>query len=68
MTMGYIGVKTKKELKTMVGQSPLFQETSIFGAEYKGDGTYCVVGPCPYTKRKWYAEVTVKDGLVVKVT
>lgn len=63
------GCRTKKELKSMVGQSAdgLFLETSIFGAEYKGDGQYCVVGPSPY-ERKWFATVHAKDGKIVKVT
>jgi len=66
--MGIMGAKTKKELKTKIGQYPRFIETSMFGAEYHGDGTYCVVGPCPYTNRKWYASVTVKNGEISKVS
>ena len=46
--------------------SVIFMETSMFGPEYKGDGKYCVVGPSP-TQRKWYAEVTVTNGLISKV-
>ena len=68
--MGIRGFKTKKELKAAVGQRrPSFIETSMFGNEYKGDdGTYSVVGPNPYTKRDWYASVTVRNGIIVKVT
>ena len=65
--LGISGHKTKKSLKGAVGQTPNFIETSIFGAEYKGDGSYCVVGPDPYV-RKWFATVTVKDGVIAKVT
>lgn len=43
------------------------QETSMFGPEYKGDGVYTVVGPDAYTSRKWYGQLTVKSGQVVKV-
>ena len=60
--------KTKKACKEAIGTTPYFVETSMFGAEYKGDGTYTVVGPAPYTDRRWYARVTVRDGLIVKVT
>ena len=37
-----------------------------FGPEFKANGTFCVVGPSPY-KRKWFAEVTMKDGKIAKV-
>lgn len=65
--MGY-SKPTKKALKESIGEvfSPI--ETSMFGNEYKGvDGKYVVVGPDPYTKRNWFAEVIVKDRLIVKV-
>ena len=38
----------------------------MFGNEYHGDGNYTVVGPDIYN-RKWYATVTVVDGLISKV-
>ena len=59
--------KTKKALKESVGQSLRYVETSMFGEEFKRDGTFCVVGPSP-TERKWFAEVTMKEGLIHKVT
>ena len=65
--MGY-NCKTKKELKTFIGCTPRFIETSIFGAEFKGDGVYSVVGPDPYNNRKWYASVTIKEGIITKVS
>ena len=58
---------TKKALKLAVGQPLKNVETSMFGPEYRKDGVFCVVGPSPYN-RKWYAEVTMKDGLIAKVT
>lgn len=60
--------KTKKELKGGIGQPLKYVETSMFGAEYTPDGTFCVVGPNPYNDRKWYASVTMEKGLVKKVT
>ena len=60
--------KTKKLAKESVGQRPRFVETSLFSNEYDGnDGTYTVVGPSPL-ERKWYAQITVKDGVIAKVT
>jgi hypothetical protein len=59
--------KTKKDLKASVGKPLSYTETSMFGEEYKDNGSFCVVGPSPYV-RKWYANVTIKDGKIVKVT
>lgn len=59
--------KTKKALKESIGEPLRYVETSLFGPEFKRDGTFCVVGPAP-TVRKWFAEVTMRDGLIAKVT
>jgi len=59
--------KTKKELKSNIGKELEYTETSIFGAEYLHNGTFCVVGPSPQ-QRKWFASVTMKDGLISKVS
>jgi len=58
--------KTKKQLKQSVGQPLKYVETSLFGAEYKSNGTFCVAGNHT-TKRDWFAEVTMKDDKIVKV-
>lgn len=57
---------TKKILKANIGRPLRYVETSMFGAEYRDDGKFCVVGPSPY-ERKWYAEVTMANGLIAKV-
>jgi hypothetical protein len=62
-----VNYKTKKSLKESLGKDLLHTETSLFGKEFKANGTFCVVGPSAYV-RKWYAEVTMKDGKIVKVT
>jgi len=59
--------KTKKDLKAAIGQPLRYVETSMFGTEYQPNGTFCVVGPDAYRNRKWYAEVTMRDGLIHKV-
>jgi hypothetical protein len=59
--------KTKKDLKAAIGQPLRYIETSFFGPEYKSDGTFCVVGPSP-TERKWYAQVTMVNGLIAKIS
>jgi hypothetical protein len=58
--------KTKKELKAAVGSALRYTETSIFGDEYRATGTFNVVGPSAYD-RKWYATVTMQDGLIKSV-
>ena len=55
--------KDKKELKEQIGKS--LKETSFFGEEYKSDGKFAVADGSP--KRKWFAEVTMKNGLIAKV-
>ena len=66
--MGVSGYKTKKDLKAAIGKPLNYVETSMFGAEYKETGKFCVVGPCAYTNRKWYAEVVMENGLIKKVS
>ena len=58
---------TKKALKENIGKPLRYVETSFFGEEFKRDGTFCVVGPSPQ-QRKWFASVTMKDGLIAKVS
>ena len=58
---------SKKALKAETGNALSYTETSFFGPEYKSTGTLYVVGPSPYV-RKWYAQVTMIDGKIVKVS
>lgn len=58
---------TKKALKASVGKELHYEETSMFGEEYRANGTFAVVGPSP-RKRTWFASVTMKDGLIAKVS
>lgn len=56
--------KSKKELKAAIGQPLRYIETSFFGPEYRENGTFCVVGP----SCKWFAQVTMQNGLIAKVS
>ena len=58
--------KTKKLLKESVGKRLVYQETSLFGSEFKTNGEFPVVGPGAYD-RKWYATVVMKDGIIEEV-
>lgn len=59
--------KTKKALKEAVGQPLRYRETSYFGEEYRPTGTLTVVGPSEY-ERKWFAQVTLRDGKIARVS
>ncbi len=65
--LGVTGYKTKKELKAAIGQPLRYIETSMFGPEYKDNGTLTVVGPCAFTKRTFFAQVVMKDGRIERV-
>lgn len=58
--------ETKKALRQSIGKPLRYVETSMFGSEYTPDGTFTVVGPSP-TQRNWYANVTMKAGLISAV-
>lgn len=66
--MTVTGCKTKKDLKTQIGQfAPgVLVETSMFGPELKTSGRFAVVGPSAYDRR-WYATVEVLDEKIVRV-
>ncbi len=66
--MTVTGCKTKKDLKSQIGQyAPgVVVETSMFGPEYKNNGSFAVVGPSAYDRR-WYATITVENDIIVKV-
>jgi hypothetical protein len=58
--------KTKKELKESVGKQLKYSETSMFGPEYLPTGSFVVADGSP--ARKWFARVTMKDGLIKAVS
>lgn len=58
---------TKKALKESVGKSLRYGETSMHGPEYRDNGKLTVVGPSPY-QRKWFAQITMVDGKISKVS
>ena len=51
-------------------QTVSLEATSLVGREYDGpiteapNGTHYFVGPDPYTSRKFYGSVTVRDGKI----
>tara|TARA_R110002020_G_scaffold128821_3_gene288695 strand:+ start:618 stop:824 length:207 start_codon:yes stop_codon:yes gene_type:complete len=61
---------TKKALKESTGQRLQYTETSMFGAEYKSDGTFYVAHR-PLVQggggREFFAIVTMKNDLIASV-
>ncbi len=55
---------SKKALRDNAGNPLRYTETSMFGPEYKSDGTFCVTNE----KRSFFAEVTMKGDEIEKVT
>ncbi len=71
MTMLVVGYDSKKALKESVGKPLSYIETSMFGPQYKRDGELTVAHrPALGHHRKgreFFANVTMKDGLIAKV-
>lgn len=60
---------SKKELKENIGKPLKYRETSLFGEEYVANGniTGCNRPHLTGHKREFYAQVTLRDGLIVEV-
>jgi len=60
--------KSKKELKEALARGEIIEvyQPGPFGPDVK-DGTKCLEGPHFPAAHTWYAEATIKDGVVVKV-
>jgi hypothetical protein len=61
---------SKKDLKAAVGKSLCYDETSMFGPEYKSSGTFTVAGRphmSSVVKREFFATVTMENDLIKSV-
>ena len=69
MTLLVTGYKSKKELKENIGKSLLHEETSIFGIEYKSNGSFVVANRPHITHlgREFFAQVTMQNDKIVGV-
>lgn len=61
--------KTKKALKEAVaaGEPITYYQPGPFGGDEPRDGTIFLEGPHYPAAHTWYAQATVKDGIIVKV-
>jgi len=57
---------TNKAMREAVGKPLHYQETSLFGPEYRDNGKLVFVGPSAHN-RKFYGAVTMKNGLIASV-
>jgi len=65
-----INFKTKKALKEAVASGKevgVYYPNNIMGAPTPTEGVVCVEGPHYPEPHKWYAQVTLKDGKIIKV-
>lgn len=70
MTM-LVNYPTKKLLKAAVGQRLNYTEVSVFGPEYKRDGTLTVAHRPSIQGnggREYFARVTMENGLIKSVS
>ena len=74
--MMILNYKSKKELKENIGKELDYTETSMFGEEFKADGTFCGCNR-PYSPeypkfdqrkgREFFAQITMENGVIAKV-
>lgn len=64
-----VNYPSKKNLKECIGQPLRYTETSLFGPEYQPDGVLTVANRPHITGlgREFFAQVTMRDGQIVKV-
>lgn len=70
MTM-LVHYKTKADLKASIGKPLRYTETSMFGDEYRSNGEFTVAHRPAIQRdggREFFARVTMKDGLIAKVS
>ena len=60
---------SKKVLKENIGKPLIYRETSLFSPEYTPNGKFCASNRPHITGlgREFFAEITMKDGLISKV-
>ena len=69
--MMILNYSSKKELKNNIGEELNYTETSMFGEEYKSNGSFVGCNrpslPEGTGTREFFAEVTMEDGLITEV-
>jgi len=64
------GYKSKKELKASIGSELVYEETSMFGPEYKSTGTFCGAHRPQLNGlggREFFASIVMENDKIVSV-
>jgi hypothetical protein len=64
------GYESKKALKASIGKALSYQETSMFGEEYKSNGKFCAAHRPQLNGlggREFFAEIEMHDDVIVAV-
>ena len=64
------GYKSKKELKENIGKPLIYEETSMFGDEYRSNGKFLGAHRPRVTNlpgREFFAEITMENDLILYV-
>jgi len=65
-----MGYKSKKELVASIGSPLVYKETSLFGDEYRSNGTFCGAHRPAVTGlagREFFSEITMRDDKILIV-
>ena len=68
--MMILNYASKKDLKSCIGKKLDYTETSMFGEEFKANGSFSGSNRPSITRikgREFFARVTMRDGLIAKV-
>ncbi len=69
--MMIVHYESKKRLRECIGQALDYTETSFFGKEFLANGSFSASNR-PYITgaggREFFARITMKDGLIAKVS
>lgn len=67
--MMILNYESKKALRECIGNALNYTETSLFGEEYRLNGSFVGCNRPHITgfKREFFAEITMKDGLIYTV-
>ena len=66
--MMLLNYANKKDLQDSVGEPLKYTETSLFGPEYRPDGTvYGARRPHLQGGHEWFAQIQMKGGKIFKV-
>lgn len=72
--MMFVHYASKKALKECIGKPLRYTETSMFGPEFKRDGSFTASNrpgtnpQCPPGAREFFAEIEMRNGLIHKVS